>query len=233
MCQESPLNVGESDSGPQQSRSWYYFWVQLKRVMRKLLLATNNMGKLEELFNLLADLEDTQLLSPGELNLSLEVEEDGSTYRENAELKARAFSQASGLICLADDSGLELEALHGAPGLFSARYSAKKGATAADRRQFLLENLQGHDRPWKARFVSTVCLVNPDGEVHFAEGQCLGEIIPDERGSGGFGYDPIFRVALSDRTMAELSMAEKNQLSHRAQAIMEIKRRLTKLGSAL
>lgn len=193
---------------------------------RILLLATNNPGKLEEMRSLLADLEGWKLSNPNELSLSLDVEETGSSYRENAALKARAFATASGQVALADDSGLELEALNGAPGLYSARYSPKKNATAADRRHYLLNQLERHPRPWAARFTSTVCLARPGGELQFAEGECLGEIIPKERGNFGFGYDPIFAVQGAGKTMAELTMVEKNKLSHRALAIEAIKAQL-------
>lgn len=184
-----------------------------------LLIATNNPGKLRELRFLLAELDAVKLVSPSDVELALNVEELGETYAENAALKAKAFAQASGLVALADDSGLEVDALGGAPGLFSARYSSKEGATDADRRAFLLENLAGKPRPWTARFRATIAIVAPDGEVQFSEGICEGEINPEERGEGGFGYDPIFLLKGGSMTMAELGEAEKNVVSHRAQAV--------------
>ncbi|MDP1545457.1 MAG: RdgB/HAM1 family non-canonical purine NTP pyrophosphatase [Anaerolineales bacterium] len=187
--------------------------------MKKLLIATNNKGKVEELQDLLKD-TGIQFVTPAQINLALEVEENGTTYAENAGKKAIAFAQASGLISLADDSGLEVEALNGAPGLYSARYSPKPGAKDADRRAFLLENLAGKPRPWKAHFHATIAIAIPSGEVEFAEGNCYGEIIPEERGTSGFGYDPIFLMEGLARTMAELEMDEKNRLSHRARAVM-------------
>lgn len=191
--------------------------------MARLLLATNNQGKRREISALLADLE-LELVLPGELGLNLQVEETGSTYAENAAKKALAFAKASGLPALGDDSGLEVDALDGGPGLYSARYSPMPNATDADRRLYLLEKLQGKPRPWTARFRCVVALAFPGpdggpGQVQFAEGVCEGEIIPEERGTGGFGYDPIFFIPEAGRTMAELSMDEKNQLSHRARAI--------------
>ncbi|MBN1303037.1 MAG: RdgB/HAM1 family non-canonical purine NTP pyrophosphatase [Anaerolineales bacterium] len=186
--------------------------------MSKLLLGTNNKGKAAEIRDLLAQLH-IELLTPGMLDLALDVIEDGSTYQENAGLKARAFAQASGLVTLADDSGLEVEILDGAPGLRSARYVPAAGATDADRRAYLLENLQGSPRPWKARFHAAVAVAVPAGQVFFAEGNCPGEIIPEERGTNGFGYDPIFFLPALERTMAELSMDEKSRLSHRARAV--------------
>ncbi len=186
--------------------------------MQKLLIATSNHGKVKEIRALLEGLE-VELVTPKEIGLVLEVHEDGQTYAENAGKKALAYSQASGLLSLADDSGLEVEALEGAPGLYSARYSPQPGATDADRRVYLLENLAGKPRPWKAHFHATVALGLPDGQVFFADGNCSGEIIPEERGSHGFGYDPIFFIPEMQQTMAELSMDEKNRRSHRALAV--------------
>ena len=183
----------------------------------KLLLATNNKGKLRELQSILADIPLT-LIAPAQIGLVLEVKEDGDTYAENAAKKALAFARASGLTCLADDSGLEVDALNGAPGLYSARYSPKPGATDGDRRQFLLQNLVGKPRPWTARFRATVAVAGPEKSVEWAEGICQGQVIPEERGAGGFGYDPIFLLDGMDQTMAELPEETKNRLSHRARA---------------
>jgi XTP/dITP diphosphohydrolase len=186
--------------------------------MSKLLLASNNQGKLIEIQSLLQGL-DVELVTPVDLGLELQVDETGNTYHENALLKGRAFALASGLVTLADDSGLEVDALDGKPGLHSARFSKKPGATDADRRMFLLEKLAGKPRPWLARFRCVVALASPVGEITYAEGLCPGEIIPIERGSNGFGYDPIFLLPELGLTMAELEMAQKNQLSHRARAV--------------
>lgn len=186
--------------------------------MNKLLIATNNQGKIAELKELLAN-SGIEFVTPVQINLQLEVEEDGSTYEENAGKKAAAFAQASGLISLADDSGLEVNALDGAPGLYSARYSPKPGANDADRRAFLLENLKDKPRPWKAHFHATIAIAKPSGEIEYAEGNCHGEIISEERGTGGFGYDPIFLIAEQGKTMAELGTEAKNELSHRARAL--------------
>lgn len=186
--------------------------------MNKLLIATNNNGKVLELQDLLKG-SGIEFITPAQLNLELDVEEDGTTYAENASKKAIAFAKASGLISLADDSGLEVEALDGAPGLYSARYSPKPGAKDADRRAFLLENLKDKPRPWKAHFHATIAIATPTGQVQLAEGNCYGEIIPEERGTGGFGYDPIFFMPELGKTMAELDMDEKNRLSHRARGV--------------
>lgn len=198
--------------------------------MNKLLIATNNQGKVLELQELLKG-SGFELVTPAQINLQLEVQEDGSNYHENAGKKAVAFAQASGLIALADDSGLEVEALDGAPGLYSARYSPKPGAKDKDRRDFLLANLKDKPRPWKAHFHASIAIARPTGEMEFAEGDCYGEIIPEERGTGGFGYDPIFLLTELGKTMAELEMEEKNRLSHRVRAVMAAMPILKKLFS--
>ena len=186
--------------------------------MPKLLLATNNAGKVAEIKALLEGL-DLQLLTPADLGLQLDVIEDGRTYAENAAKKAAAFAGASDLASLADDSGLEVDALGGRPGLHSHRFCPIPNATDADRRHYLLELLEDKPRPWAARFRATVAVAGPSGEVQLADGECRGEIIPQERGDNGFGYDPIFLVPELGRTMAELTMEEKNRLSHRARAV--------------
>ena len=190
--------------------------------VKQLLLATNNPGKIEEFRSLLQPLKGWQVLDVQQLGIDIDPLEDGKSYRENALIKALAFSEASGLPVLADDSGLEVEALDGAPGLISARFSPKKDARAADRRRYLLELLAGKARPWRARFVSTICLAGPSGSPSFTTGECWGEIVPEERGMKGFGYDPIFLVKGTEKTMAEMDMTEKNQLSHRALATQKV-----------
>ena len=185
----------------------------------KLLLATNNRGKIAEMKALLDGL-DIKLLTPASLGLELQVAEDGQTYAENAIRKAETFAHLSGLVSLADDSGLEVDALDGRPGLHSHRFAPGANATDADRRQFLLQQLEGKPRPWAARFRATVAVAAPGRETHLASGACEGEIIPEERGTNGFGYDPIFFIHEFGRTMAELTMEEKNRLSHRARAVM-------------
>jgi len=195
--------------------------------MRRLLVATNNKGKLREILSLLEELR-LDIVTPQMLGIDMDVEEHGSTYDENASLKAVALVRASGVITLADDSGLEVDALGGQPGIRSARFSPLTNATDADRRVYLLSKLQAHPRPWTAHFHCTVAIATPQGEVFYSQGDCPGEIIPDERGSNGFGYDPIFLFPALGKTMAELSMAEKNQLSHRARAIQATRPMLQK-----
>ncbi len=184
--------------------------------MGKVLVATNNRGKVRELADIFESLKDS-LLFPADLGLTLEVAETGQTYAENARLKAVAFVRASGLISIGDDSGLEVDALAGAPGLHSARY-AGPGATDADRRAGLIGELRDLPAPRPARFRCVIAVARPDGEVRVFEGVCAGEIILEERGTNGFGYDPIFYLPEYRRTMAELSSEVKNQISHRARA---------------
>jgi XTP/dITP diphosphohydrolase len=186
--------------------------------MRNLLIATNNIGKVDEIKALLESLNLT-LIIPADLGLTLDVVEDGQTYAENAARKALAFAQASRMVAIGDDSGLEVDALGGQPGLRSHRFASNSNASDADRRKYLLERLDDIPRPWTARFRATIAIAVPSGEVKMATGECEGEIIPEERGSNGFGYDPIFFIPEIGRTMAELEMDEKNRLSHRARAI--------------
>jgi XTP/dITP diphosphohydrolase len=193
----------------------------------EILIASNNRGKLEEIRALLKDLPLT-LIIPADIHLDLDVEERGLTYAENAALKAAAFADATGLISLADDSGLEVDALNGAPGLHSARFSPHPHATDADRRRRLLDALRECPPPWLARFRCTVAIAShdPGTEIQFTEGICEGEIIPEERGQRGFGYDPIFLIPEFGKTMAELTLEEKNRVSHRARAIFAARPRL-------
>jgi XTP/dITP diphosphohydrolase len=187
------------------------------KTKQRLLIATNNAGKAEEIQAVLHEL-DVELVLPKDIGLELEVAEDGQTYAENAVKKAFAFSKASGLIALADDTGLEVKALDGVPGLRSNRFGPEP-FTDENRRAHLLRELNGKPRPWVARFQATVAIAGPDGGIQTVEGICPGEIIPEERGEGGFGYDPIFLLENQNKTMAELEMDEKNRLSHRGQAL--------------
>ena len=184
--------------------------------MLQLLIATNNRGKLHELLPLLGALP-LHLVTPHDLGLRLEVEETGTTYAENARLKATAFAQASGLLTLADDSGLEVDALGGAPGVYSARY-AGEGASDAERRARLIHALRAVPAPRPARFRCVIAIAQPDGAMQCFEGLCEGEIILEERGTHGFGYDPLFFLPEHGCSMAELPSAVKNQVSHRARA---------------
>ena len=184
----------------------------------RLLVATNNPGKVKEYQDLLAGL-DVELCGLADLGITDEVEETSQTFGENARLKAAAYGRASGLLTLADDSGLEVEALGGAPGVYSARY-AGKGATDADRYNKLLAALVGV--PWEkraARFRCVIALAWPDGRLETFDGQCEGVIAFEPKGTNGFGFDPVFYMPEHGCTIAELPEERKNQISHRARAI--------------
>ena len=196
--------------------------------MADLLLATNNGGKLKELRSLFQGLPYTPV-SPAEIGLCLEVEEKGKTYEANARLKALTFARASGLLTLADDSGLEVDALGGAPGVLSSRYA---GQHVSDRQRvtYLLAKLK--DIPWEkraARFRCVMAVAKPQGAVRLCSGGCRGIITFEPRGSTGFGYDPIFYFPKLGQTMAELPIEIKNQISHRARAAKRARLILLKL----
>lgn len=184
-----------------------------------LIIASGNPGKIQEIRAILEGL-DLEILSTSDLGFQLDVEENGTTYSENARLKAQAYHAATGGMVLADDSGLEVNVLNGAPGIYSARYSTKVNASDADRRAYLLAQLEGKPRPWTAHFHCTAVLIKPDGGCVETIGICNGEIIPEERGSGGFGYDPIFYLPEHQATMAEIPASLKNRISHRAKALL-------------
>ncbi|MBF8255284.1 MAG: HAM1 protein [Anaerolineales bacterium] len=194
--------------------------------MPPLLIATTNLGKLGELKILLAG-RGLELTDLRQVDLDLAVVEDGPDYDSIARRKATLYAAASGLWTIADDTGLEVDALGGAPGVRTARLSEDD----ASRRAKLLQLLAAHPRPWTARFRCSVALAGPRGEVAIGRGDCEGEILPEERGDHGFGYDPIFLVAGTHYTMAELPLIEKNRLSHRARAVRallpELRARLT------
>ncbi|HUX87276.1 MAG TPA: RdgB/HAM1 family non-canonical purine NTP pyrophosphatase [Chloroflexota bacterium] len=186
-----------------------------------VLIASNNRHKLTELSQLLATLP-IRLVTPAELGLAIDVPETGSTYRENARLKAEAFAKQSGLLSLADDSGLEVTALGGWPGVYSARVGGPN-ATDAQRQQLILGRLAEKGRAnQQARFVCEVTLASPTGIVGEARGVLEGTIAHAPRGEAGFGYDPIFIPNGYYQTFAELSPEEKNRISHRARALTNL-----------
>jgi XTP/dITP diphosphohydrolase len=191
-----------------------------------IVIATTNEGKISELRALLADLPIRLFSVRDVLGESLAVSEDGATFDDNAVLKARAVSQATGLCALADDSGLEVEALGGRPGVRSARFAHER-ATDAENNAALLRELEDvADGSRAAKFRCVLALVNPwaPGHVETVEGSCDGFIARAPRGSGGFGYDPLFVVPeLGHRVMAELTEAEKNAVSHRARAVRALR----------
>ncbi len=185
--------------------------------MRRLLLATNNPGKVRELRRLLSDLA-FELVTPADLGLALEVAETGSTYAENASIKARAFARATGCLALADDSGIEVDALDGRPGILSARFGDPR-LDDVGRTQHLLDELDGIPLEHRtARYRALVAIARPSGEVALFEGVQEGAIAARPRGQGGFGYDPVFLVDGS-RTQAEIPEGEKDALSHRGRAV--------------
>jgi XTP/dITP diphosphohydrolase len=183
----------------------------------KLLLATNNAGKVREYRELLRGLP-FQLVSPAEEGIKVEVEETGESYEANAGLKATTLAGKSRLLVLADDSGLEVDALGGEPGVRSARY-AGEGASDEARLNYLLGKLVNVPADKRtACFRCVIAIATPGGEVDYCSGECHGHIALEPRGEKGFGYDPVFLPAGKDKTMAELSMAMKNRISHRAKA---------------
>jgi len=199
---------------------------------RRLLLGTRNPGKVKEI-TIILDGSGWSFSSLQEFAEVGPAPEDGVTYAENAIAKAQFYAAATGLLALADDSGLEVAALGGAPGVFSARY-AGENASDADRRQLLLSELakvEAGDR--RAQFVAAVAIAKPDGEVlNVSKGICEGTIIFEPRGSGGFGYDPLFVPDGYDQTFAELSDDIKNRISHRARALMRTRDSLDHLQPA-
>jgi XTP/dITP diphosphohydrolase len=188
--------------------------------MKRLLLGTRNPGKVIEITTILAG-SGWSFSSLREFPEVGTAAEDFATYAENAIAKARFYAVATGVLALADDSGLEVAALGGAPGVYSARY-AGDGASDADRRALLLTELAKVDsRDRRARFVAAVAIATPSGAVaHVSEGICEGLIIFEPRGTGGFGYDPLFVPDGYNQTFAELSDDIKNRISHRARALM-------------
>jgi XTP/dITP diphosphohydrolase len=175
----------------------------------RLVIASGNAGKLREYRDLLAE-TGLELIA-----YDSGAEEAGERYDENARLKAEAALEKSGLPSLADDSGIELEALGGFPGIRSARL----GPTQKERTAELLRRLEGIPRPWKGRFVCVIALAVPDRQIQFFEGECRGEVVPEWRGEAGFGYDPIFLVPGTGKTFGEMPPEEKRRYSHRAAAV--------------
>lgn len=194
-----------------------------------LLLATNNPHKVEEFRSIFFPF-DVILQTPDELGLFNDVEESGNTYFENARLKAEAYWQDGESQVLADDSGLEVEALNGAPGIHSHRFLPDPNATSHDRCLYLLQRLQDFPRPWRAAFHCEVVVLTYQGAILTSHGVCKGEIIPEFRGENGFGYDPIFLVDGTNQTMAELDPETKNILSHRGKAVLGM---IAQLGFSL
>ncbi|MBN2298239.1 MAG: RdgB/HAM1 family non-canonical purine NTP pyrophosphatase [Deltaproteobacteria bacterium] len=192
-----------------------------------ILVATTNPGKIREITRIL-DVPGLSILTPRDINIVLDVEENGQSFAENALIKARAWCKASGYPCLADDSGLSVDVLKGRPGVRSARF-AGENATDEENYTLLLDSLKGvKDR--SARFICVVALAFPDGEVVLAQGEYVGQILDKPAGDSGFGYDPVFLDPASGRSFAQLSPEEKNDRSHRKKALVELKSRLKESG---
>lgn len=195
----------------------------------KFVLASNNPKKLKEMREILSEL-GLEVISQSEAGVNIEVEETGSTFEENALLKATVVMEATGLPSIADDSGLMVDALGGAPGIYSARYGGDECNSDTERIEFLLRNMEDTENR-SARFVSTIACVFPDGRRLITRGECVGLILKQPQGSGGFGYDPVFYLPEFKMTMAEMTAEEKNKISHRAKALHELKTELKKLYS--
>ena len=184
--------------------------------MTTLVLASKNPKKLVEMNDILSRL-GVQVCSEAEAGVDVEVEETGTTFEENSLLKARTVMEASGMPAIADDSGLCVDALGGAPGVYSARYGGE-GLDDTGRYRLLLENMRGQS-PRTARFVSVITCCFPNGDVITARGECPGTIAFAPMGEGGFGYDPVFFLPERKKTFAQLTAEEKNEISHRGKAL--------------
>jgi XTP/dITP diphosphohydrolase len=199
-------------------------------VIRKLLLATNNRGKVREYHSLLKDVP-LKLVTLADEGIKTIVEETGKTFEENAGLKAKIIAAESRLLTLADDSGLEVDALGGEPGVLSARY-AGEGTSDAEKVDYLLSRLKGiPEGKRSAQFRCVIAVAEPDGETEFFSGECRGVITLAPHGTNGFGYDPVFFIPELGKTMAELSFEEKNSISHRARAVEKAAKVLLKIYS--
>ena len=190
-------------------------------LLPSLLIATRNRGKVKEIVRILED-SGWSFSSLREFEDVETPEENGDTYSENAIVKARFYAGATSMLALADDSGLEVDALAGAPGVFSARYAGKNASDAERREQLLSELAKTDDKDRRARFVSVVAIASADGTIlNVSEGICDGIITSVPRGTGGFGYDPLFIPDGYDQTFAELAESVKNSISHRARALLK------------
>ena len=198
----------------------------------KMVLASKNPHKLVEIQKIVERF-DIQLVLESELGVDIDVEETGTTFEENSLLKAKAVMEATGLPALADDSGIAVDALNGAPGVYSARYGFDDSLDDWGRLQLLLKNTENvPDGQRQAQFVCVITLMTPDGQVIQARGEVHGELLRTPAGTGGFGYDPIFYYPPLGKTLAEVDPEEKNQVSHRAQALKVFYEKLKEAGYA-
>lgn len=193
--------------------------------MKRIIFATSNQGKMKEIRMILGDL-DCEVLSMGEIGINTDIVEDGSTFEENAIIKAKTIMELTGEMVLADDSGLEVDYLDKAPGIYSARFLGTDTSYHV-KNQYIIDKLKdvsGNER--SARFVCAIALAYPDGEIITARGTIEGEIGFEEKGENGFGYDPIFVIPEFHCSTAQLSSDQKNKISHRGKALLEIKEKL-------
>ena len=196
----------------------------------KVVLASKNPHKLVEISKITEQF-DMELVLQSELGVDIDVEETGSTFEENSYIKAKAVMEATGLPALADDSGIAVDALNGEPGIYSARYGFDESLDDWGRLQLLLKNTENvPDGQRQAQFVCVITLVTPDGKVIQARGEVHGELLRAPAGEGGFGYDPIFYYPPFGKSLAEVSAEEKNQVSHRANALRVFYEKLKEAG---
>ena len=187
--------------------------------MKTVVIASNNKNKIRE-FKSILNIDNVEFKSMSDIGFTDDIVEDGNSFKENALIKPRTISKKFNVIAISDDSGLEVMALGGAPGIYSARYAG--GHDDEDNNALLLKNLKGvEDR--RARYVCNICLYYPNDEYISVEEYCNGYIIDDRRGSGGFGYDPYFYVDEYKKTLAEVSLEDKNKISHRAKALRKLR----------
>lgn len=200
--------------------------------MMKVVLASKNAHKLKEISKI-TEKFDMELVLESQVGVDIDVEETGSTFEENSFIKAEAVMKATGLPALADDSGIAVDALNGEPGIYSARYGFDQSLDDWGRLELLLKNTeQVPDGSRQAQFVCVITLVTPEGQVIQARGEAHGELLRQPAGEGGFGYDPIFYYPPLGKSFAELSPEEKNQVSHRAQALKLFYEKLKEAGYA-
>lgn len=188
----------------------------------KILIGSNNPKKMKELQAILGEF-GVELVTPKMLGIDLEPEETGDTFEVNSFIKASEFAKASGLPCIADDSGLEILALDCRPGVYSARYG--NADSDADRMDIVLKEL-GDNPDRRARFVSVTTYASPEGKVVSARGECNGEILYEKRGENGFGYDPIFFIPQEGKSFGEMNFEEKSKYSHRSNSLIKLKEKL-------
>lgn len=198
----------------------------------KMVLASKNPHKLVEIQKIVERF-DIQLVLESELGVDIDVEETGTTFEENSLLKAKAVMEATGLPALADDSGIAVDALNGAPGVYSARYGFDDSLDDWGRLQLLLKNTENvPDGQRQAQFVCVITLMTPEGQMIQARGEVHGELLRVPAGTGGFGYDPIFYYPPLGKTLAEVAPEEKNQVSHRARALKVLYEKMKEAGYA-